>query len=535
MYHHYTSPLTCYSSNIRLITLKQSRLNNETEGGWISPSTYNKLQLYLQLIKSIQANISKIVRAVNGKYVIEPFNKDYIQWVKNKTYTDYPYSSWNCSITSNKERGSHEYCLLTNIYFISATNTYYYYRHPSENKEMSRDQFMSSHGGIQIHILDNITMIKQLGIAAILTQLIHMGGAPDWNYAHGFLERCGPLFWVLSECQSHPMFVDPSKIQLYYSSKMDTDHGNTLWQPMKRLSDGTYEHTSQWNKVLYAMFSIYPLLTYKSFDQATVMFKHIIFTGSQDKRSAAWGIYYEPMRPRSYYPFEIQHYRRAYLAYSEWILNNFGLHSKFELTSIQKRLQESHRSEEISFCYERCQNKWFSKPSTTERTFTGEWIVVLNRAGVGRRELKNANKLIQALLKAFPDHTNPYLRVWPKQFNFDDDLYETVRMARSIRVLIGVHGAGLSNTLFMRPGTILYEINPPGCRLLSFNFRRWAEVFNLQYGLWSPGDKNDYCKHDAATTVNVDEVVSDVINLIQDENQYRSGYLSRALEILVNE
>ena len=187
-----------------MITSKQSWLNNKTEGGWISPSTYNRLQLYLQSIKLIRANISKIVRAVNETYFIEPFNKDYIQWVKNKIDIDYPYSSWNCSITSNKEPGSHEYCLLTNIYFISTTNTYYYYRHPLENKEMSRDRFVSSHGEIQIHILDNITMIKQLGIAAILTQPIHMGGAPDGNYAHGFLERCGPLFWVLAECQSHP-------------------------------------------------------------------------------------------------------------------------------------------------------------------------------------------------------------------------------------------------------------------------------------------------------------------------------------------
>ncbi|CAF4857912.1 unnamed protein product [Rotaria sp. Silwood1] len=248
---------------------------------------------------------------------------------------------------------------------------------------MIREHFRASHGGIRIHILDNITMIKQLDVSAILTQPIHVGGAPDFNYAHGFLERCGPLFWVLSEVQSHPMFVDPSKIQLYYSSNMDTDHGTNLWQPMKRLSDGTYEHIARWNKVLYAMFSIYPLLTYKSFDQATIMFKYMIFTDSHEKRSAAWGIYYEPSRLRSFYPFNIKQYRRAYLDYSEWILNNFQLHSKFELTPIQIKLQETHKSEKIPICYEECQNQWFSKLSATTE-FTGEWIVVLNRAGVGR-------------------------------------------------------------------------------------------------------------------------------------------------------
>ena len=43
--------------------------------------------------------------------------------------------------------------------------------------------------------------------------------------------------------------------------------------------------------------------------------------------------------------------------------------------------------------------------------YTGEWIVILNHAGVGRREIKNADELVQALLKTFPDHSNPYLRV----------------------------------------------------------------------------------------------------------------------------
>ncbi|CAF2956351.1 unnamed protein product [Rotaria sp. Silwood2] len=143
------------------------------------------------------------------------------------------------------------------------------------------------------------------------------------------------------------------------------------------------------------------------------------------------------------------------LAYSEWILNNFELRSNFELASIQKKLQENHKSEEIPICYERCPNQWFSKLST-ETEFTEEWIVVLNRASVGRREISNADELVQVLLRAFPFHTNPYLHVWSKQLNFDDNLYETACMARSIRVLIGVHRAGLSNTLFKRPSTILY-------------------------------------------------------------------------------
>ncbi|CAF1487385.1 unnamed protein product [Rotaria sp. Silwood1] len=394
---------------------------------------------------------------------------------------------------------------------------------------------MSSHGPIEVHILDNISMIKELGISAILTQPIHVGGAPDFNYVHGFLERGGPLFWTLSQIQSHQTFIDPSNIQLYYSSKMDTDHGRNLWHPMKRLSDGTYQHKARWPKVLNAMFSIYPLLTYKSFDQATIMFKHMIFTGLPYKQSPCWSIFQEPNRLINYYPFNIEEYRRAYLTFSEWILNNFELYSKFELTPIQKKLQETDKSEQIPICYGLChQNQSFSQ-SSSERTFSGEYIAALNRAGIGRRELINADEIVEGLLKAFPDDKNPCLRVWPKQFDFNDDLYESARMARSIRVLIRVHGAGLSNTVFMRPGAILYEITPPGCRILTFFYRRWAEVFNLQHALWSPEDTGDSCIHEGASRVNVDEVVSDVINLVKNENRYRSGYLFRAFDLIVKE
>ncbi|CAF4765930.1 unnamed protein product, partial [Rotaria magnacalcarata] len=80
------------------------------------------------------------------------------------------------------------------------------------------------------------------------------------------------------------------------------------------------------------------------------------------------------------------------------------------------------KSEQVFICNGLCQNQPIGTQSK-ETTFTGDWIVVVNRAGAGRREINNANELVEGLLKAFPDQTNPYLRVWPKQFNFDDNLY----------------------------------------------------------------------------------------------------------------
>ena len=310
------------------------------------------------------------------------------------------------------------------------------------------------------------------------------------------------------------------------------------WELYTRQTDGTYRDTRNWTATIQSMFSDYPLLTYKSFDGKTVMFKYLLMTGNQDSRTPAWDYYYTISRSFRSHPFHTRQYRRAYLAYSEWLLKNLDLPSKFQMTSIQEQLQQKRTSESFPICDPICKPDWNNlSQRQTEQEFTGEWIVVVNRAGTGRREITNADELVDALLKTFPDHTNPYLRVWPKQLNFADDLYQTARMARSIRLLIGVHGAGLANTIFMRPGAILYEINPMGCRKLSFNFHRWATIFNLQHALWSPSQKDVFISDDtcsnrnAATTLVTSEIVKEVVNLIENEKEYRNGYLKRALTL----
>jgi hypothetical protein len=472
----------------------------------------------------------------NGNVTILPLNNDYIQFIKDNTTITHPYSTWKCTNTSNTDyENAGEYCILTNIYYNSAIDQYYFYQDPSQiNKTKQRNSFMAPYHAVELIVINNTTFFQQKSrISAILTQPILVAAPPDLNYAHGFLELCGPRFWTLAECQSHASYVNPSKIQIYYTSKLLKDY--TLnWAMYKQRSDGTYEPKRQWEHMLQSMFSIYPLLIYISFNNTTVMFKYMIFPGQKMGRSASWGYTYIARKFRSY-PMSTQHYRRAYLAYSEWILYNFNLKSKFELTVIQKELQNKKISEQIPICNHTCINDQQSNMSIDD--YSGEWIVVLNRAGVGRREITNADELVQALLNTFPDHSNPYLRVWPKQFNFNDNLYETARMARSIRLIIGVHGAGLSNTIFMRPGAILYEINSYGCRELSFNFRRWAEVFNLQHALYVPsqrdnGNQDDICYHESATTLNVKEVIDEVKNMLKNEIAYRNGYLKRALNMM---
>jgi len=153
------------------------------------------------------------------------------------------------------------------------------------------------------------------------------------------------------------------------------------WNFYKRRSDGTYEVTREWEKMIQSILSIYPLLTYTSFNDTSVMFKYMIFTGRKMSRSASWSYSYLSRKYRSY-PMPTQHYRRAY---SEWILNNFHLPSKFELTSSEKELQLKQMSESIPICDHTFLIERSRKYSTDE--YSDEWIVVLNRSGYIKRAL----------------------------------------------------------------------------------------------------------------------------------------------------
>ncbi|CAF3898912.1 unnamed protein product [Rotaria sp. Silwood1] len=394
-------------------TTKIIHIYDDAEG-WISPSLYNELNSYVSARNNNSAYIHKTFIINNEKVENLPLNYDYINFIADNQEKLYPYSSWKCSETSNADiQEGNEYCILTNIYYRSSTNQYYFFQNSTEtNTERRRNKFMASDNVFNLNLIDNIAIIKRLDLSAILKRPVLITHPPDENYAHGFLESCGPRFWVLAECQSHPSYVDPTKIQIYYTSKM-FDGYPLNWNNYIRQSDGTYLPRRRWEQMIQSMFSIYPLLTYKSFDKKTVMFQYMLLTSLSKTRTSVWGHHYEH-RPMKSYPFPTVNYRRAYLAYSEWILNNFNLKSKFQLTSIQEELQNKKISEQIPLCNQTCPIQ--QKINSSSNEFTGEWIVVLNRADVGRREMINADELVAALLKAFPDHSNPYLRVWPVFF-----------------------------------------------------------------------------------------------------------------------
>jgi hypothetical protein len=135
-----------------------------------------------------------------------------------------------------------------------------------------------------------VTLFQQQSrISSILTQLVLVSAPPDWNYAPGFLELCGIRFWILAECQSHASYVNPNKIQIYYTSKLLENHTDN-WAFYKRRSDETYQPIRQWERMIQSMFSIYPLLIYTSFNHTTVMFKYMIFPGQKNESISSLGL-----------------------------------------------------------------------------------------------------------------------------------------------------------------------------------------------------------------------------------------------------
>ncbi len=56
---------------------------------------------------------------------------------------------------------------------------------------------------------------------------------------------------------------------------------------------------------------------------------------------------------------------------------------------------------------------------------------------------------------------------------------QQVRLAAAHDVLVSVHGNGLTNALWMRPGSLLIELFPPGMRALDYQF--FAELCGLHY------------------------------------------------------
>ena len=273
-----------YVSTNRLPVLPFPQINSRSvtrdgdcTDGWISASLYNELQSYITSRDRILQDLPKPITIKDGIIKTMKLNYDYIQFIKQSTTFDYPYSKWECTKTSNTDvEKSGEYCILTNIYYNSVLDEYYFYQDPSQVNKPKRSIFMAPNYAANLSIIEDAAFFKEkFKIAAVLTRPMLVGSPFDDNYAHGFLEGCGPRFWVTAECQYHASYINLTTLQVYITSEQLKTHPAN-WRFYERRSDGTYEATRKWEHMIQTMTSIYPLLTYQSFNDTNVMFKYLI-------------------------------------------------------------------------------------------------------------------------------------------------------------------------------------------------------------------------------------------------------------------
>lgn len=91
-------------------------------------------------------------------------------------------------------------------------------------------------------------------------------------------------------------------------------------------------------------------------------------------------------------------------------------------------------------------------------------------------------------------------------------LREQIRIAAESDVLVGVHGAGLTHVLWMRPGTKLVEIIPPATERACFgNLAAWVGV---RHATWQDADPTEDERRTAVHTPLVRVDVAAVATLV---------------------
>jgi capsular polysaccharide biosynthesis protein len=136
---------------------------------------------------------------------------------------------------------------------------------------------------------------------------------------------------------------------------------------------------------------------------------------------------------------------------------------------------------------------------------TGETKLYIDRTRSPNRQLQNESSLIAALNQL----GFVAVRLEEHSFLSQRDLF------RSARMVVGLHGAGLSNIAFCQPGTIVYE-------LVAENYRNpcfLAMAMNLDLEYWADafptgGTLNDYLGP-WSTPIDISRVVRRIVQLVQ--------------------
>jgi hypothetical protein len=157
---------------------------------------------------------------------------------------------------------------------------------------------------------------------------------------------------------------------------------------------------------------------------------------------------------------------------------------------------------------------WYSSSSFKPQR-TSPSIIIQQRHG--SREMTNGNDLIAAVKKAYP---NAIVEV----FHHDATIWDAMQMHYGADLVIGPHGAGESNALFMRPGAVMLEIYMKEGMMGSLNWLNPCHNHTSN----SVGVKHYYVRsktgsHGTPMDVDIDVVMEKLLEIFP----YNSTYMPR--------
>ncbi|PSR84990.1 EGF domain-specific O-linked N-acetylglucosamine transferase [Actinidia chinensis var. chinensis] len=104
----------------------------------------------------------------------------------------------------------------------------------------------------------------------------------------------------------------------------------------------------------------------------------------------------------------------------------------------------------------------------------------------------------------------------------ETSLHEAFRLLDSSHAMAGVHGAGLTNMLFLRPGSVLIQLAPAECDWLgSLFYGKMAVRLGLEYIVYNIGEEESISGLDKATRERLARGVTPLENWVVNKNQLR--------------
>ncbi|KAJ8301545.1 hypothetical protein KUTeg_020532 [Tegillarca granosa] len=108
-----------------------------------------------------------------------------------------------------------------------------------------------------------------------------------------------------------------------------------------------------------------------------------------------------------------------------------------------------------------------------------------NPKGIVGRKIKNEKQLLQAIEKLLPGHN--VIGIQTDHYNMTEQL----RYISNTDILVGMHGAGLSHTLFLPKHAGLIELYPNYWPMANRHFRAMAKWRTLHYSSWQNSNSSN--------------------------------------------